>query len=364
VRPGRILLVRLSHLGDVVHALPIFHGLRAVYPEARLAWAVQPEFAELLDGLEGLERTVTFERTGGVRAWPRLWRDLAQLDPDWAIDAQGNLKSALVTLCSGAARRSGLHRSDWTEAFGAHVLTDAAPALEGARAGHALERSLHLARHVAPGFDGALPADWLMTRPEEREHARQRLARLAPAGRAPLRVLHLAAPGDVRSWPAQRFAELARGLARRGQRVLVISGPAEEQLGRELALELADLTAVGHWIGQRGLRELAAAFAVAAGEGARLVTCDSGPLHLAAACGLAVTALSGPQDARRTGPWPPPGEAGPHRVIVARDRPPCAPCRSRRCTHEDGAVCMSRIEAEQVIESLLAGAQEPAVPCG
>ena len=54
----RILLIRLSHLGDVVHALPLFHALREARPDARIAWAVEPEFAGLLDGLPGLERTI------------------------------------------------------------------------------------------------------------------------------------------------------------------------------------------------------------------------------------------------------------------------------------------------------------------
>ena len=65
--PRRILLVRLSHLGDVVHALPVYHALRRAFPEARVAWAVQEEYAELLEPLPGLTRTFRFERRGGWR---------------------------------------------------------------------------------------------------------------------------------------------------------------------------------------------------------------------------------------------------------------------------------------------------------
>ena len=77
-RPRRILLVRLSHLGDVVHALPVFHALRGAHPRARIGWAVQREFAGLLEGLPGLDEVLDFERRGGARAWLELseeWPD-------------------------------------------------------------------------------------------------------------------------------------------------------------------------------------------------------------------------------------------------------------------------------------------------
>jgi len=64
--PDRILIVRLSHLGDVVHALGVFHALHAAFPSAEIGWAVQPEFAGLLDGLPGLARVFHFERRGGL----------------------------------------------------------------------------------------------------------------------------------------------------------------------------------------------------------------------------------------------------------------------------------------------------------
>ena len=91
-RAPRILLVRLSHLGDVVHALPLFHALRAAQPEAQIAWAVQAEFASLLEGLPGLTRVIRFQRDEGLRAWGRLWRELRSFGADWTIDAQGNAK--------------------------------------------------------------------------------------------------------------------------------------------------------------------------------------------------------------------------------------------------------------------------------
>jgi ADP-heptose:LPS heptosyltransferase len=351
--PERILIVRLSHLGDVVHALGVFHALHEAYPAAEIGWAIQPEFAELVAGLPGLVRVLPFERRAGWRAWPLLVARLREFRPDLVVDAQANLKSAAVTWCARAPRRAGLARRDWREPLGERVLNDPAPALplpapDGR--GHAMDRMLALARHVAPAASHPPRRDAGLSERERAEGERELDARLPGAGEDAV-LVHLSSPGDVRAWSAEGWEALARALAERGRPTLSISGPAEEPLGRALAARLQDVPGAAHWIGQRGLRRLAALFEAAAARGARLVACDSGPLHLAAASGLRVVALEGPQDARRTGPWPRP-EEGPHRVARAADPPACAPCLARACTHPEGPVCMLRIDARELVALL------------
>lgn len=354
--PRRILLVRLSHLGDVVHALPVWHALRYAYPGADLAWAIQPEFAPLVAGLPGAPRIVPFERRGGARAWVRLARRLEAFGAEWAIDAQGNTKSALVTLLSGAQRRSGLAREDWRERFAFHALTDSAPPLSRRRGPvHAMERMLGLADHVAP----LTPREVLLggPRPSRAERARaeallENLLALGPP--APPILIALATPGDVRAWPTRAAIECAQRLAAAGRAVIVLSGPAERREGAKAAAALAGKRGIAHLIGQRGLRELAALFAAAADRGGRLVACDSGPMHLAASVGLPVTLLAGPQDPSRTGPWPPPGPTSAHRVLRLAEPLSCAPCLARRCRHVEGPICMERLSAQRVAQALLA----------
>ncbi|MCY2961392.1 MAG: glycosyltransferase family 9 protein [Planctomycetota bacterium] len=340
--PLRILIVRLSHLGDVVQALPLHHALRGAYPRARIAWAVQPEFAGLLEGLPGLERTIRFERRAGASAWPRLARDLEEFGADWSIDAQGNVKSALVALASRAGRRSGYAREDWREGFAATSVTDPCPA--GPPVEHAVERVLRLTRHVAPAWRAEPRFDAGLAGPEI-EAGERRLAELVtgPGGV----LLHLSPPGDVRSWSIERFAELARAGADRGS-VLIVSGPTEEAHGRALATELRH-PRIAHVVGQRGLRELAALFTAAARRGIPFVGCDSGPMHVAWSSGMRVVLLAGPQDERRTGPF---GVRAHHRVIHGQRRPDCAPCRSRTCSHRDGPVCMCTIAVGEVADAL------------
>lgn len=338
----------MSHLGDVVCALPVFHALREAYPDAALGWVVQPEFAGLVEGLPGLQRTFRFERRGGLRAWLRLRRELADFAPELAVDAQGNLKSAAALLLSGARRRAGLHPSEWRERAGARVLSEAAPPSGGI---HAIERMLALARFVSGGAGGGRADPGLA--PGELAAGRSELDRLFPDGARGVAVLHLSPSSDVRSWPLERFGALARLLSARGLPVLVVSGPREEEQGLALARELG-LGTIRHLVGQRDLRRLAALFAAAAERGGVFAGADSGPLHLACATGLSVVGLEGPQDARRTGPWSAAAGGAAGAVVRAAEPPACAPCLRRTCRHPEGPVCMRDIDVAHVAAELAA----------
>ncbi len=355
--PARILLVRLSHLGDVVHALAVFHALHEAYPRARVAWAIQPEFADLVRGLPGLERAVLFERDGGWRAWPRLRRELACWRPELCVDAQGNAKSAAVALCSGAPRRAGLARADWREPFFARVLNERAPALASrATPAHAMDRMHALARFVAPGAGHPPRGDPALS-DAERAAGERTLERVAGRHASPV-LCHVSSPEDARAWPLARWGELAALLAARGRRVLALVGPRERAHVAALGAALPAHPLVTLCADPLGLRQLAALYAAAAARGGTLVACDTGPLHLAAASGLRVVALEGPQDARRTGPWPLAREValapapGPHAALRARRSPDCAPCLERVCRHAEGPVCMRDLEAEEVAAAL------------
>jgi len=316
--PERILIVRLSHLGDVVCALGVFHALHEAFPRAEIAWAVQKEFAGLLRGLPGLDRILEFER---------------------------------ITLASGGGRRVGLARGDWRESLGALAVNEKIPACAPDRA-HVVDRTQALVRYLAPGAAfpprsdaGLAPVELARGEALLDEHA----PRLEGARRAV--ALHLSSVEDVRGWPLERWEELIRALRSAGHGCLVLSGPNEVREGRALAERLPDDPGIRHWIGQKDLRDLAAAFTAAAGRRWKMVTCDSGPMHLAWASGLHVVVLEGPQDGGRTGPWPARG-AGPHRIVRSSEPPPCAPCHARSCTFRAGPVCMSAITAEDVLAAL------------
>ena len=337
--PKRVLLVRFSHLGDVVCALPLYHALRAAHPAARIAWATEAPFAPLLEGLPGLERVIRFDRSAGLAGAARLIRELRAFAPDLCVDAQGNWKSAVAALASGASRRVGPHPRDWREPSARHLMSEHAHPAAGP---HSVQRGAALSQHLAC----AAPArqDPVVSA-SELQAAKAALATRLPVDK-PFLIVHLSRPGDPRSWPEQRYRELASQAAKADHGVLFLSGPEEADLGARLA---AEVPAVQHWVGQRGLRELAALFTAAAQRGAALLACDSGPMHLAAACGLPVTLLAGPQDPDATGPmaW---GSA--HSAVRAPLPPACAPCLRRRCHHPRGAVCMSELSVSRALSAL------------
>ena len=240
--------------------------------------------------------------------------------------------------------RLGLHPRDWRETSARHLATDRARPASGPHAlQHAAALSEHLTGTALGRQDPAVDTDEVLA-------AEELLERHVPGAR-PFLLVHLARPGDPRSWPKTRYRELAREAARMDIEALFLSGPDEAELGRKLEEEEPSIK---HWVGQRGLRELAAIFTAAARRGAHLLACDSGPMHLAAACDLPVMLLAGPQDPRATGPmaW------GPlHSALQSALPPACSPCKQRICHHPRGAVCMSDLTAARALDAIEASSQ-------
>ncbi|QDU85568.1 ADP-heptose:LPS heptosyl transferase I [Planctomycetes bacterium Pla163] len=367
--PERILIVRLSHLGDVVQTLPLFHAVRERFPAARIAWAIQPAFAPLLAGLEGLERTIEFDRDGGWRAWIRLTRALRGFRPDLALDAQTNWKSAAVARASGAPQRLSLPRDLWREPSAARLMTASVAAAAGPLE-HAQDRVLHLAREVCGSAfdvrrDPGLSADELRA-------GRARLAQLVPRlddpALRPPAIVQVSPATDVRTPPDASLVAALVELHRRRVPTIVTSAPRELARAKALCDEARraagtlaigaddhrDAAPFGALAGEpETLRSFASWLAAAAERDARFVSADSGPLHLAAAVGLRCVTLAGPYDWRRTGAWPPPDRAGStHRALVADPDLECRPCLSRTCARPGGRECLERIAPMRIADAV------------
>jgi ADP-heptose:LPS heptosyltransferase len=197
---------------------------------------------------------------------------------------------------------------------------------------------------AAPRFDAALTE-------RELELGRELADRHLPRSpRSPV-VVHLATPGDVRSWPPDHYRRLTELLLARGRGVLLLSGPGEKDHGHHLRHVLGTRPGLVHWIDQNHPREACAFFTACARRSVPIVASDSGSMHLAAAAGMRVLALCGPQDAARTGPWSA-GASSPHVALRAPEEPDCAPCFARVCTHADGPVCMGDLPPELVADAV------------
>jgi lipopolysaccharide heptosyltransferase I len=276
-RSSKLLVIRLSAFGDVIHTIPAVVALREALPELKIAWAVEPAYAQLVELVAGVKPIRVSLKKWSLARIREAVRSVRGFDE--AIDFQGLIKSALIARVSGASRRYGFARDVIREKPAAWFVNRPI-AIDRSR--HVVEWNLALARALAPAIAGVPKVDFSPFADDPSGKLRafaNRIVFLPGAGR------------PEKQWPAERFAELARGL---GGGVLVACGPGEEPIGRAIGAELAPPTT---------FRELAFLL-----RSARLVVGgDTGPLHLAAALGVPVAGLYGPTDPARNGPY---GQSG------------------------------------------------------
>lgn len=300
----RILVVRLGAMGDIIHTLPAAATLRKSFPGAHITWLVEPRWRALLAGNPHIDEVAEFDRSGGPLGMARsAWALRKRGGFDLGIDFQGLLKSASALLLAGAVGRWG--QQDPREKPARLFYTRTA-GHEGAV--HVVEQHLALTRAA-----GAAQLDIVFPVPAGR--AEPASEQLPPDGQFML-ASPLAGWGS-KQWPAERFAEVARG--------------AQQRFGWPLVLNLPDNAAwdcppgaVLHRSSIEGLIDVTR-------RAGAVVGVDSGPVHLAAALGKPGVAIFGPTDPARNGPYGgtftvlrEPGAATSHR----RDSTPTAGMRA------------------------------------
>jgi heptosyltransferase I len=319
----RILLIRLSAVGDVINTLPALSLLRTAMPQAHLAFLVEDRARELLIGHPLLDAVYVFPRrqwrellrSPDPRAWRRLRseasgyaRELREARFDVTLDFQGNLKGALHARLSGAHRRIGFargHNREMSHWFATELVEPPADRP------HRVDKFVSLLRPL--GIDGADAERRFVLPPAP--GARERIdAFLAESGlgRRPLVAMHpgTSARGSGKRWPVERFGALAARLASEAD-TIVTRGPGEERLADEVVAAAGRRDAVHKGPAGLSLLELAELLRIATA----FVSADTGPMHLAAACGTGCVALFGPKDPAIYRPY----GAG-HRVLYEPDR--------------------------------------------
>ena len=257
----RLLVVRLSALGDVIHTIPAVVALRERYDE--IAWAVEAPYRELVETVANVRAIpVSLKKwsLANVRAARRNVRGF-----DVAIDFQGLIKSSLLARTSGAKERIGFARANIKEKPAAWFLTREV-AIDPST--HVVDWNLQLAGATMPQVDFGRFA-----KGELDSHGA--IVLLPGAGR------------PEKMWPVEHFRALAQRL---GDRALAVWGPGEEERARAIGCRMAPKTS---------LRELAKLLQTAS----VVIGGDTGPLHLADALGTKVIGLYGPTNPRRNGPY-------------------------------------------------------------
>ncbi len=357
----KILLIKLSAIGDVVHTFPVLNKLRQRYPKARIDWLATPMVAELLAQHPAISNVIEFSRDDWSAPWraapyvsaARLIATLRAAEYDLAVDLQGQFRSAVFAFACGAPVRIGFDkpRKDAWQTLSRKVPDEAKKhAWQGAREGawlaythpialpsldlHPVERYLGIAPML--GLDTGAP-DFSFPIPQE---ATTRIdALLDYYDIAKTKQLVVVAPGtnwETKQWLREGFAEVARHFLQKNIAVTLIGSDGE----RALCDEVAGLApGAVNLAGETTLPELAALLRRATIS----VTNDSGPMHLAVALDRPVVSIFGPTDQV----W-----AGPYRRdnAVLRAGVPCSPCYLRQLSEcPNDHVCMTDVSAAAVI---------------
>lgn len=324
----RLLVVKPSSLGDIVHALPVIPLLRARFPQAEISWLVKEQWAGILERVEGIDRIwrVKDRWTG----WLAMMQRLRSHRFDLVIDLQGLLRSGVLAWRTGCPVRIGFESaregSPW---FYSHRVPVPDPDI------HAVDRYLSVAKYVGCVVPDRVRVPFVF-QPEDEATVRARLSQAGLGPRSRWAAMNVSARWPTKRWPRGSFVEVANRLIQEGWDGVIVIGGEEDRAEAKSVVQAVRGHAV-NLAGEIPLRLLPALLR----EAGCLVTNDSGPMHVAAAVGTPVVALFGPTSEVRTGPYGP----GHHVCSITL---PCRPCFSRTCRHTVHLECLTRITPAEV----------------
>jgi heptosyltransferase-1 len=308
---AKILIVRLGAMGDILHALPAVTAIRAVMPDATIGWLIEEKWVELLAAqgqrcepgstckqkpVVNFIHTINTKRlrsnifSSAFTELRALLSTIRNLHYDLALDFQGAIKSGFLASVSGASAKAGFvnPREPAARFFYSEKYS---------RSGeHVIEQNFGLA---AQAVRKHFAHDRLQLRPPElpRDPAAEAWAEaeIRRLGIASFAIMNPGAGWGAKQWPAERYGQVAKGLAAHNIKTLVNAAAGEEPLANSvIAASGANAFPLTCTIGQL----------IAITRRARLfIGGDTGPLHLAAALNVPVVGIFGPTDPARTGPF-------------------------------------------------------------
>ncbi len=329
-----ILVVKMSSIGDVIHALPVSYAIKETYPDAHLTWVVEPPAYDIVAMDSCIDEIIVFHKKefrhfgGFLKNFGPLRRKIQERDYDVVLDLQGLFKSAAVASLAKAPK--GMKFGMWNMREGSKYVSK--PVVGEHVHDHVIERYLDTARAIGCKVkDVRLP----LTVPEKEQRlTRQIFAQAGANMENPYVVCVVGASWPTKCWPDGHFAALGDWLYdKKIIPVLVGSGPVESQKAAEIMAKM-DIPPI-NLVGKLNFKQLAYLFQ----QAAAVVGGDTGPTHLAVGLKTPTIMLMGPTYPRRTGPY---GQMD-NLLVVDRD---CRECMKRACPL--GHDCMAIIQPEAV----------------
>jgi len=335
----KILIVKLSSIGDVVHALPALAAIRRALPEAEISWAVERSAAEILRGNQLIDRLIEIDtrslRRGRVIKKnlldaTRQVRELRRHEFDLALDFQGLLKSASIIKLARAKKRFGFSKQNLREPASRFLLTDR---IDVEKQTHIIRKNLTLAKAAlnipVPEADFEFP---IFTKDNHRQEAGKIVEQTGES----FAILNPAGGWTTKLWGADKFGALADKLWEENNLVSVVTtAPNEIELANRVLQNSRSGKVLLAQPSLKGFYELARRAKIYVGG-------DTAPTHLAVAAKTPVVGIFGPTE------WWRNGSPNPLDICVERIDINCrADCHRRAC---DNWICMN-IETKTVLQA-------------
>lgn len=334
----RILIVKPSSLGDIVHAFPLVSSVKSFDRSIQVDWVVNSEFRDFVARNTSVDRVYSFPRSAWGKAgfWPRFGsfaNDLRKSGYDAVLDAQGLFRSGFLSRIPRSGRIIGFEDArEGGNFFYTETVTVPAPM-------HAVRKNLLLLKPL--GIPEKIENPVLSYSPEERNIFEEMLR---SAGVDPGRRIILIHPGakrPIKMWPSLYFSELLEKIrAVRKETVVLIGGKNDGPLLDEIRTRVGPgILALPGTVPIDCLPLLMEKTALYIGN-------DSGPLHIAVMCKVPTISFYGSSDPSRTGPFGPP-----ERNRVLTDPVECSPCGDFRksCSHQS---CMVGVTPDRVVQTV------------
>jgi heptosyltransferase-1 len=331
----KILVIKPSSLGDVIHALPFLNAVKEHFPDAEIDWVISKNLRGILEGHPMIHDLIVLNKDDwkSIRNIPRTAAEISALNRrlksthyDIVVDLQGLLRSGLIAFSASTTLKVGF--KDARE--GSSFFYDRKVSANGAV--HAVDKCLEAARAIGVTVK---KVRFPVHAGREARHAVRELL----GGIEDYIVIIPSARWVTKRWPAENFASL---ISKISTPCVIAGSKADSELSRKI-MSLSSGNTVVDLCGRTDLKELTALIAGAKA----VVTNDSGPMHIAAALDKPTIAIFGPTDPVKTGPY---GWQKNRKLEVIRAHTDCSPCRRKKACKE--FICMDRIPVEDVYEAL------------
>lgn len=329
-----ILIIKPGAIGDLLALTPVVRALASAYPGARISLLVGTHgTAALFRHHPLISETIVYDRRGEHRSLPqflRIWQRLRRGKFSLVVNFQrSNLKAWLLASAAFPCRVLVYHKAR-------------------NRVVHVVDNYLETLAPV--GIPGQYRGLELFVDRADEEFAREVFSRNGLDG-VTVVAINTGASRPVNRWEASRFAELADALsARLAMKIIVIGGSEDRAVAEEIFAKASSRPLI--LCGKTSLLQTAAVLK----KCDLLISCDTGPLHMATAVGTRVLGLYGASDPKRSGP------VGPgHRIILAKGVA-CAPCGIRDCKNSRYLECMDKISVQEVADAAVSMIREDKKP--